>query len=62
MTVFRQTFSHVNKGDDLVNSHLVTHEAAQAKMQDPENFNRLVHRTAPDGASTAFADGFGGSR
>jgi len=32
---------------DLVNSHLVTHEAAAAKMQDPENFNRLVHRQAP---------------
>ncbi len=50
---------------DLVNSHMVTHEAAQAKMQDPENFNRLVHRTgaAGDGAGSApFADGFGGTR
>jgi twitching motility protein PilT len=49
---------------DLVNSHMVTHEAAQAKMQDPENFNRLVHRGAPDGSAAAapFADGFGGAR
>ena len=49
---------------DLVNSHMVTHEAAQAKMQDPENFNRLVHRSAPDSHVTAapFADGFGGAR
>ncbi|GAA1733545.1 type IV pilus twitching motility protein PilT [Microcella frigidaquae] len=49
---------------DLVNSHMVTHEAAQAKMQDPENFNRLVHRAAPDGAPAGqpFADGFGGAR
>jgi len=50
---------------DLVNSHMVTHEAAQAKMQDPENFNRLVHRTgeAAGAAATApFADGFGGTR
>lgn len=49
---------------DLVNSHMVTHEAAMAKMQDPENFNRLVHRTAPDAmaASTPFSDGFGGAR
>ena len=50
---------------DLVNSHMVTHEAAQSKMQDPENFNRLVHRTGAgsDGAASApFADGFGGSR
>jgi twitching motility protein PilT len=49
---------------DLVNSHMVTHEAAMAKMQDPENFNRLVHRSAPDGAaaSAPFADGFGGTR
>ena len=31
---------------DLVNSHMVTHEAAHAKMQDPENFSRLVHRQA----------------
>lgn len=50
---------------DLVNSHMVSHEAAKAKMQDPENFNRLVHRTASmsDGAEKApFTDGFGGSR
>jgi twitching motility protein PilT len=50
---------------DLVNSHMVTHEAAHAKMQDPENFNRLVHRTASmadSGASAPFTDGFGGSR
>lgn len=49
---------------DLVNSHMVTHEAAQAKMQDPENFNRLVHRSAPDGSAAAapFADGFGSAR
>ncbi len=49
---------------DLVNSHMVTHEAAQAKMQDPENFNRLVHRSTPDSAapSQAFADGYGGAR
>jgi len=49
---------------DLVNSNMVTHEAAQAKMQDPENFNRLVHRIATDGALAAapFADGFGGAR
>ena len=32
---------------DLVNSHLISHEAAIAKMQDAETFNRLVHRTAP---------------
>ncbi len=50
---------------DLVNSHMVTHEAAQAKMQDPENFNRLVHRTSSmTGArvTAPFADGFGGAR
>jgi len=49
---------------DLVNSHMVTHEAAQAKMQDPENFNRLVHRSAPDAAAAGqpFADGFGSAR
>lgn len=50
---------------DLVNSHMVTHEAAQQKMQDAENFNRLVHRTGSmgDGAAGApFADGFGGTR
>jgi twitching motility protein PilT len=50
---------------DLVNSHMVTHEAAQSKMQDAENFNRLVHRTGAGGdgaASAPFADGFGGSR
>lgn len=49
---------------DLVNSHMVTHEAAQAKMQDPESFSRLVHRSAPDGvaAGQAFPDGFGGAR
>ncbi len=50
---------------DLVNSHMVTHEAAQLKIQDAENFNRLVHRTGggPDGAGSApFADGFGGAR
>ena len=50
---------------DLVNSHMVTHEAARAKMSDAENFNRLVHRAAPmaDGTDRAqFADGFGGSR
>lgn len=50
---------------DLVNSHMVTHEAAQSKMQDAENFNRLVHRTASmaDAAASApFADGFGGTR
>lgn len=46
---------------DLVNSHMVTHEAAQAKMQDSENFTRLVHRTTPDG-SQAFAEAFGGTR
>lgn len=49
---------------DLVNSHMVTYEAAQSKMQEEENFNRLVHRTgAPAGAApTPFADGFGGAR
>lgn len=49
---------------DLVNSHMVTYEAAQSKMQEAENFNRLVHRTgAPAGAApTPFADGFGGAR
>ena len=41
---------------DLVNSHMVTHEAAHAKMQDPENFNRLVHRqAAPMGGGAASA-------
>ncbi|WP_284438295.1 PilT/PilU family type 4a pilus ATPase [Chryseoglobus sp. 28M-23] len=43
---------------DLVNSHMVTHEAAHAKMQDPENFNRLVHRQATPmggGGSNAMA-------
>lgn len=50
---------------DLVNSHMVTHEAARAKMQDVENFNRLVHRTSPMGEGSdlaQFSDGFGGSR
>lgn len=48
---------------DLVNSHMVTLDAAQSKMQDAENFNRLVHRTGTmaDGA-VPFADGFGGTR
>ncbi len=50
---------------DLVNSHMVTHEAAQSKMQDAENFNRLVHSStsmAGSAGSAPFADGFGGSR
>ena len=50
---------------DLVNSNMVTLEAAQLKIQDAENFNRLVHRTASmvdSGAGAPFADGFGGSR
>ncbi len=48
---------------DLVNSHMVTHEAATQKMQDAENFNRLVHRTGAGAAASApFADGFGGTR
>ncbi|MDX2024730.1 type IV pilus twitching motility protein PilT [Microcella sp.] len=49
---------------DLVNSHMVTYDAAQSKVQEAENFNRLVHRTeAPSGAApTPFADGFGGAR
>lgn len=48
---------------DLVNSHMVTHEAALAKMQDAENFNRLVHHTGSTAGATApFADGFGGTR
>jgi twitching motility protein PilT len=32
---------------DLVNSHLVAHDAGMAKMQDAETFHRLVHRAAP---------------
>ncbi|MER3390261.1 MAG: type IV pilus twitching motility protein PilT [Microcella sp.] len=41
---------------DLVNSHMVTHEAAHSKMQDPENFSRLVHRqAAPMGGGAASA-------
>jgi len=51
---------------DLVNGHMVTHEAAMSKMQDPENFNRLVHRKAPMAgggfSSAAFADSLGSSR
>ncbi|MEN9621291.1 MAG: hypothetical protein RL499_1484 [Actinomycetota bacterium] len=50
---------------DLVNSHMVTYDAAQSKVQETENFNRLVHRTgAPSSAAPAvpFADGFGGTR
>ncbi len=38
---------------DLVNSHLVTHEVAASKMQDPENFNRLVHRQSPTGMASS---------
>ena len=48
---------------DLVNSHMVTYEAAQAKMQDAESFSRLVHATGTTGAASApFSDGFGGQR
>ncbi|WP_322972901.1 PilT/PilU family type 4a pilus ATPase [Microcella humidisoli] len=47
---------------DLVNSHMVTHEAAMSKMQDAENFNRLVHRSATGADAAPFADGFGGAR
>lgn len=48
---------------DLVNSHMVTHEAAQAKMQDAESFHRLVHATGTAaGANAPFIDGFGGQR
>ncbi|MDO9590612.1 MAG: hypothetical protein Q7J04_05660, partial [Microcella sp.] len=50
---------------DLVNSHMVTHDAAKAKMQDAENFNRLVHRTASmgDAAEPApFTETFRGGR
>ncbi len=50
---------------DLVNSHMVTYEAAQSKIQEAENFNRLVNRTAAiSGAApaTPFPDGFGGTR
>lgn len=45
---------------DLVNSHLVTHEAAAAKMQDPENFNRLVHRQSPTAGANPSAPMAGG--
>ena len=34
---------------DLVNSGVATYEAAMAKMQDAENFNRLVNRGAAPG-------------
>lgn len=34
---------------DLVNSGIATYEAAMAKMQDAENFNRLVNRGAAPG-------------
>ncbi|MBX9717312.1 MAG: PilT/PilU family type 4a pilus ATPase [Microbacteriaceae bacterium] len=50
---------------DLVNSHMVTREAAQAKMQDAETFTRLVNHTTTmaDGAASgaAFTAGFGGT-
>lgn len=51
---------------DLVNSHMVTHEAAMLKMQDPENFHRLVHREVPMAAGAvtgtrAFGSNFGGA-
>ena len=49
---------------DLVNSHMVTYEAAAAKMQDAENFNRLVHRAGAmsdsNFTSSAPLDGAGG--
>jgi twitching motility protein PilT len=49
---------------DLVNSHMVSYDAAQSKVQEAENFNRLVHRTesTSGAASTPFTDGFGGTR
>ncbi|WP_439565710.1 type IV pilus twitching motility protein PilT [Microcella sp.] len=50
---------------DLVNSHMVTREAAQAKMQDAESFHRLVHHTTTmaDGAApgAAYTPGLGGT-
>lgn len=37
---------------DLVNGHMVPIEAAIAKMQDADTFNRLVHRTTPPSGSS----------